>query len=182
MAEIPQSSVPYREPGTRTEAPVAGEAGGRLPAFDPDRHPERFRGVLGRRLIAFVIDASIIIATTLFLWFMLLILGVLTFGLAWLLMGAVFPAVGLGYAAWTLSRPESATIGMRAVELEMRTWYGDRMYALLGAFHALLFWVSVTILTPLILLFPLIDARKRCLHDIFAGVVVVNNDHRTGHV
>lgn len=182
MAELPQSGIGYGEPKPRIEPPASGDSPSRLPAFDPDRHPERFRGVLGRRVIAFVIDASIIIATTLFLWFMLLILGVLTFGLAWLLMGAVFPAVGLGYAAWTLSRPESATIGMRAVELEMRTWYGDRMYALLGAFHALLFWVSVTILTPLILLFPFIDVSRRCLHDIFSGVVVVNNDHRTGHV
>ncbi len=182
MAELSQSEIGYREPKPGIEPPASSDASSRVQAFDPHQHPERFRGILGRRVIAFVIDASIIIAATLFLWFLLLILGILTFGLAWLFMGAVFPAVGLGYAAWTLSRPESATIGMRAVELEMRTWYGERMYALLAAFHALLFWVSVSLLTPLVLLFPLFDARKRCLHDIFAGVVVVNNDHRADNV
>jgi uncharacterized RDD family membrane protein YckC len=181
VTELSHREAVLPEPTRQDEEPAQGLQD-RAHAFDPELHPERFRGLLRRRMIAFVIDASIIIAATLFLWFVLLILGILTFGLAWMLMGLVFPAVGLGYAALTLSQPESATIGMRVVEIEMRTWTGGKMYALLGAFHALLFWFSVSLLTPLVLLVPLFDARKRCLHDMLSGVVIVNNDYRIQHV
>ena len=43
----------------------------------------------------------------------------------------------------------------------------------MAAFHALLFWFSLVVFCP-ILLWAFFDPRKRCLHDILAGVVVVN--------
>ena len=43
----------------------------------------------------------------------------------------------------------------------------------LGAKHALLFWFSLVVFCP-ILLWALFDARKRCLHDILAGVLFIN--------
>ena len=54
-------------------------------------------------------------------------LGVLTLGLAWLLFGLIFPAVGLGYNALTIGGPNSATIGQRMMGLEWRTWYGGKV-------------------------------------------------------
>jgi uncharacterized RDD family membrane protein YckC len=60
----------------------------------------------------------------------------------------------------------------------MRTWYGAPMYALLAAFHAVLFYVSVTIFTPFVLLLAPFNSRKRCLHDFIAGTVVINSDAR----
>lgn len=162
------------QPGT----PYSRDPAERPQAYDPVARPELFEGVLGRRMFAFLIDFAIICV----LWFvaciLLFFLGILTLGLAWLLYGAVFPLVALGYNAWTLSRPPSATIGMRVMNLEMRTWYGDRMYALLAAFHALLYYFSVTFLTPFVLLVALFTARKRCLHDLLAGTVVINSDAR----
>lgn len=147
-------------------------------AYDPVARPELFDAILGRRMMAFVIDAAIIFATTIAVYGVLFIGGIFTLGLTWLLLGVAFPAVALGYTALTLSQPESATIGMRMVELEMRTWYGAPMYALLGAFHALLFYFTVSVLTPLVLLLPLLNERKRCLHDFLAGTVVINNKVR----
>lgn len=147
-------------------------------AFDPVTHPELFDAVLGRRMVAFLIDAAIIFALTIGVYGLLLIGGVFTLGLTWLLFGVAFPAVALGYNAFTLSRPVSATFGMRMVDLEMRTWYGAPMYALLAAFHALLFYFTVTLLTPLVLILPLFNERKRCLHDYLAGTVVINNEAR----
>lgn len=149
-------------------------------AWDPASQPERFEGVLGRRIVAFLIDIVIIFVLWIAASILLFIAGILTLGLAWLLYGALFPIVALGYSAWTLSRPPSATIGMRATGLQMRLWYGDRMYALLAAFHALLFYFTVTMLTPLILLIAPFNARKRCLHDFLAGAVVINADDRAG--
>lgn len=146
--------------------------------LDPGVHPEYFGGVIGRRSIAFIIDAAIILTLSIFMYPVLAIAGLFTFGLAWLLFGLVFPLVALGYNAFTVSQPHSATIGMRMVELEMRTWDGDRMNALLGAFHALLFYFTITMLTPFVLLLPFFNARRRCLHDFFSGVVVVNAQSR----
>ncbi|MGE0847328.1 MAG: hypothetical protein AB7L41_13755, partial [Flavobacteriaceae bacterium] len=59
-------------------------------------------------------------------------------------------------------------------DLEMRTTYGAPLYPMLAAAHALAFYVSVTFLTPFILLFGLFNARRRLLHDVVCGTVVIN--------
>ena len=143
-------------------------------AYDPAAQPEYFETVLRRRMMAFVIDAIIIVSLTAALYVVVFLLGIVTLGLAWLLLGLVFPVVALSYSAFTLGQPQSATVGMRVFELEMRTWYGAPCYALLGAFHALLFWITVAVFTPIILLLALFNGRKRTLHDFLAGTVVVN--------
>ncbi len=53
------------------------------------------------------------------------------------------------------------------------------MYFLLGAIHALFFWVLTTVLTPLVLLLVLFNARRRTLHDYLTGTVVINDEART---
>jgi uncharacterized RDD family membrane protein YckC len=67
---------------------------------------------------------------------------------------------------------------MRVMDLELRTWYGSSGYFVLGATHAVLFWVSISFLTPLILLIGLFNSRRRLLHDIVLGTVVINNSVR----
>jgi uncharacterized RDD family membrane protein YckC len=61
----------------------------------------------------------------------------------------------------------------------MRTWYGSPTYFVLGAVHAVVFWVSVSMTTPLILLVCLFNERRRCLHDMLVGTVVINNAARS---
>jgi uncharacterized RDD family membrane protein YckC len=142
-------------------------------AFDPVAQPQLFEGVIGKRFIAFIGDAIIIALLTVLAWAVIAVLGIVTLGLAWLLFGLAFPAVGLGYNAITIGGPNSATIGQRMMGLEVRMWYGGKVSPLLAAFHALLFWFSLVIFAP-ILLWCLFDSQKRCLHDILAGVVVIN--------
>jgi len=48
----------------------------------------------------------------------------------------------------------------------------------LGAMHAVLFWVSISFLTPLIVLVGLFNGRRRLLHDIILGTVVINSSVR----
>jgi uncharacterized RDD family membrane protein YckC len=67
---------------------------------------------------------------------------------------------------------------MRMVDLEMRTWYGDPCYFLLGAVHAIVFWVSVSALSPFILIVGFFNERRRLLHDILLGTVVINRAAR----
>jgi hypothetical protein len=64
---------------------------------------------------------------------------------------------------------------MRATNIEMRTGTGGRMFPLLAAMHALIFWFSVSILTPLVLVVGLLSNRSRLLHDILLNTVMVNS-------
>lgn len=159
---------------TTTHASVGGTA-----MLDNDL---LYRGVLSRRFMAFLFDATVIVTLTLLGWALFAVLGIITFGLAWLALGLVFPFVALGYSAFTLGGPASATWGMRLMGLEMRRWDGERMYALLAGVHALFFWASVTVLTPLILLVALFDRRRRLLHDLFLGTMVINSHHAAQHL
>ena len=64
---------------------------------------------------------------------------------------------------------------MRAMGIEMRTWSGGRAYFVLGAVHAVVFWITVTVLSPLVLVIGLLNDRRRLLHDIVLGTVIVNS-------
>lgn len=142
-------------------------------AYDPVRSPQLFAGVIRKRSVAFIVDAIIILVLTAIAGVAVFVLGILTLGLAWLLFGLVFPAVGLGYNALTIGGPNSATIGQRMMGLEVPMWFGGKVSPLIAAFHALLFWFSLVVFCP-VLLWAFFDPRKRCLHDILAGVLVIN--------
>ena len=60
---------------------------------------------------------------------------------------------------------------MRVMDIEMRTWYGSPAYFVLGAVHAIVFWITVSVLTPFVLLVCLFNDRRRCLHDMLVGTV-----------
>ncbi len=145
-------------------------------AFDPRTQPELFEAVLSRRILAFFIDAVIIVALMIPAALVVVVIGGGTFGLGWLLSGCLFVLVALGYVALTVGGPASATVGMRMAGLELRTWSGERMFALLAIMHAVLFWFSVSVLTPFVLLVGLFTYRKQLLHDLLLGVVMVNSE------
>ena len=150
-------------------------------AYDPAVSPELFEGVLARRLLAFVIDLIILAMPVLFLAMFIFVVGVVTFGLGFVFYALLTPAMvlwALIYYGTTLGSRHSATIGMRAMDIEMRTWYGSPAYFVLGAVHAIVFWITVSVFTPLILVVCLINERRRCLHDILVGTVVINNEQR----
>jgi len=150
-------------------------------AYDPATNPELFDGVLARRMMAFVIDLVIIAVPLILAWICIFIFGLITLGLGWALFWMFSPASiiwALFYYGLTLGGPASATIGMRAMELEMRTWYGAPAYFVLGAVHAIVFWVSVSFLSPFILLVGFFNSRRRLLHDMLVGVVLINSPAR----
>ena len=144
-------------------------------AYDPDTQPELFEGVLSKRIVAFLIDALIIMALMVPAALLVAVLGIVTLGIGWLLFLPLFALVALGYVALTLGGPASATVGMRLAGLEMRTWSGAPMFALLAIIHALVFWFSVGLLTPLVLLVGLFTRRRQLLHDLLLGTVVLNS-------
>jgi uncharacterized RDD family membrane protein YckC len=154
-------------------------------AYDPAANPELFDGVLARRLIAFIIDLIIIAVPVILAAVFMLATTIATLGLAAFLFALLSPLYwplivlwAIFYYGLTFGSPASATIGMRVMDLEMRTWYGAPAYFVLGAVHAVVFWVTVSFLTPLILLLGFFNERRRLLHDILVGTVVINNPVR----
>jgi len=107
-------------------------------AYDPVTNPELFEGVLPRRCVAFLIDLTIIAVPVLVAAVLILIIALLTLGLGFALYGLWLPAAviwALAYYGFTFGSPASATVGMRVMDLEMRTWYGAPAYFILGAVH-----------------------------------------------
>ncbi len=149
----------------------------------PSLQPELFRGVLTRRVFAFLIDLVVLVGPgDPRLPLHLPCSGFVTLGLGWALFWLAWPASvvwAIVYYGASLGGPHSATIGMRVMDLELRTWYGAPGYFVLGAMHAVLFWVSVSFLSPLVLLVGLFNGRRRLLHDIVLGTVVINSLGRT---
>ncbi len=151
-------------------------------AFDPWQQPELFRDVLMRRSIAFVIDLFVLSVPVVLAAVFIAVFGLVTLGLGWALFWLLSPASviwALVYYGTTLGGPYSATIGMRVMNLELRTWYGAPGYFVLGAVHAVCFWISVSVLSPLVLLIGPFNARRRLLHDFVLGTVIINNSVRS---
>jgi uncharacterized RDD family membrane protein YckC len=150
-------------------------------AYDPTANPELFEGVLARRVVAFIIDFIIIAIPVVLAAMFIFAFGIITLGLGWALYW-LLPAASviwaLVYFGATLGSHRSATIGMRVMDLEMRTWYGAPAYFVLGAVHAIVYWVTVSFLTPFILLVAFFNVRRRLLHDIMLGTVVINSPAR----
>ena len=126
-------------------------------------------GVRTRRIFAVCIDFVLVSLLVMVLWIVSI---VLTLGLALFFLPPLFPFVAFFYNGLTVSGAKMATPGMRALDLEIRMDDdGARVPFVNAAVQAVLFYLSWCF--PPVFLVSLIDAEKRCLHDIIAGVVIV---------
>ena len=157
----------------------------RFDAFDPIAQREYFEGMLGRRFVAFLIDAVVVFIPVVLASILIFLFGFITLGLGWYLFALLGPANvvwALIYAAVTLGGSCSATLGMRAMGIEMRQMDGGVMSPLLAIVSLVLFWVSMSMLTPLVAIVGLLNSRKRLLHDLIIGTVVVNEESRAAYL
>ena len=126
-------------------------------------------GVRTRRIVGVLMDLVVVSIISLTLWVALL---VLTFGLSLVLLPPLFPFVAFFYNGLTVSGRAMATPGMRIAGLEMRMdQSGARVPFLIAAIHAVLFYMSW--MFPPVFLVSLVTEDKRCMHDIFSGVIFV---------
>lgn len=135
-----------------------------------------YEGVRTRRVIAFVIDYVTIGVLCIPFAVLVFLLGVLTLGLGWFLFSILGPAVALIYVAATLGGSQQATLGMRMMALRLERLDERPVDWMIAIVHTVLFWAGNAILTPLILLATLVLNRKRTLHDLLLGTVVVRSD------
>jgi uncharacterized RDD family membrane protein YckC len=126
-------------------------------------------GVRTRRVMAVCVDFVLVSLLVMVVWLVAL---VMTLGLAIFFLPPLWPIVAFFYNGLSVSGRHMATPGMRLMDLEMRMDDdGARVPFINAAVQAVLFYVSWFF--PPIFLVSLIDAEKRCLHDILAGVVIV---------
>jgi uncharacterized RDD family membrane protein YckC len=85
----------------------------------------------------------------------------------------LFGLIPLAYHTLLVSGPHAATLGMRMFDLQLRSWNGEKPVFLQALAHTVLFCLSIGATGSLILLFSLFNRRKRTLHDVLAGMLMV---------
>ncbi len=135
-----------------------------------------YDGVRTRRLFAFLIDYAIVGLLLIPFAVLVFLLGLLTFGLGWSLFAVLAPAVAMLYVWNTLGGRNQATTGMRMMGVRLERLDGRPVDGMLAVVHTVLFWAGNVLLTPFILLVTLFTTRKRTLHDLLLGTVVIRSD------
>lgn len=157
-----------------TSANIYPPAVEQRPLVDPLVDPRLYDGVLSRRVLAFCVDFCVVLTLTAIASVVIFFLGVFTLGLAWLLYGAVFQTMAILYSGATLGGDRAATWGMRLTGLTSRLWDGRKPGFVIAAVHVVLLYLSITFLTPFILLVGLFSQRKQLLHDLVLGTLFVD--------
>lgn len=156
------------DPATRTREDFFGAT--ILPA-------RALEGVRTRRSLALLIDLIVLTLIVSGIIALLFALGFLTFGFTWVLIPVaviLYPVIALFYNGITMSGWRRATPGMQMMDLQVRIASdGTPVTFLHAAVHAVLFYISWTILAPFVLIAALIMPNKRCLHDILSNMVVI---------
>jgi uncharacterized RDD family membrane protein YckC len=151
----------------RIDAPFEGK--GAPP--DPLDRPEFYDGLLWRRSLAFCIDACLLFAAVAVLW----VFNILTFFILTTLILFFWAApLFILYDTLTVGSRAAATFGMRLLGIEMRTWEGQKAGYLHALISSCLFWFLVPLTGGLILLVAPFSNRRRHVHDMLSGTVVIN--------
>lgn len=131
------------------------------------------RGVVWRRVAAYLVDVCIIgflllTAKILFLPAVLISFGLLASPLALLI--AVIP---VAYHALLAGGPKSSTLGQRLFGLQMLDISGARASYMQAAVQAILFYVTLALTSGLLLLVVFLNPLRRTLHDWLSGMIAV---------
>lgn len=155
----------------------SGAAGGSYADEIPNSiaSPHLYSGVTFKRVCAYGIDLIVLSLITLLLWFTVHSLAFLTFGLAGAILLPLMPLVPIAYHTLLIVRPRGQTVGMKIMNIEVRTLRGDLLPV--GQVFVMVALFYLTLLFPVILLAVFFNSRRRALHDIFSGTVVINRQH-----
>jgi uncharacterized RDD family membrane protein YckC len=133
----------------------------------------RLDGVRTRRVYAFLIDALIVFLISIPVSIVIFLLGIVTLGLGFFLYAIMFPVLAITYVAYTMGSEDQATVGMKANDIYLSRLDDGRIDPMTAIVHSVLFWAGNAILTPLVLLVTLFSDRKRTLHDLLLGTIVL---------
>jgi len=139
--------------------------------FDVERDG-LYDGVMGRRVIAFLIDLAIIGVILAAIWGLIFV----TFFLLLPVLGPVMPLVPIAYHTLMIGGRRSATVGMQFMGIEVRNQAGQRPGLLQAFAMSALFYVSIAATSMLILLVALFNDRRHCAHDYLSGTLIINTN------
>lgn len=131
-----------------------------------------FRGIIMARCLAFIADLAAVLVLLIVASVAFGVLGLISFGLLWP-GAALTPLLVIAYFTLSMGGRHAATPGMRWQGIELRAWNGNRPGYLQAFLQTILFYVTVTVGTALVLVVPFFNRRRRCLHDYLCGTVFV---------
>lgn len=138
----------------------------------PRDEPALYEGLLIRRMLAYAVDVVAIVVLSVAAWIAFGILGAVTFGLLAPIGIIVIGLIPLSYHTYFLGN-RGATPGMRLFDLEMWSLTGKQPEYVQAFFATALFYISVGLTASLILIVALFNDRRRALHDVLAGTLVL---------
>jgi uncharacterized RDD family membrane protein YckC len=141
-------------------------------AFNPMWEDALLAGVRLRRCLAWLIDLVLVGVLVVTIFFSLVLTGLVTFGLGWWFIGFV-PLVPFAYHCLFLTSELSATPGQALFGLMVRRNADLGPPTLAQAVVSTLVFYLTLATSGLLLLVALISPRKRTLHDLISGLVVV---------
>jgi uncharacterized RDD family membrane protein YckC len=136
-------------------------------------------GVMTRRILAWLLDVLLVGLIFVVLWLALLLFGVLTLGLGFVLLG-MLPFVPFCYHFFFVASPACATPGQQALGLVVRRNDDLGRPTAMQVFIYVLGYFVTLATTGLLLLCALFTVRHRTLHDLASGLVVVRARALTG--
>lgn len=152
---------------------------GERPSLDDDR--DLLEGVATKRILAYIVDVVVISILLTIASVAAGIVGIISLGLLLGPLTLLLALVPLAYHTFLLGGAKSATLGMRMMGIELRTWDGYRPGYLQAALQTIVFYISIGLTTWLILLVVFFNDHRRTLHDLLCGTVVINTpDHPPG--
>jgi uncharacterized RDD family membrane protein YckC len=146
------------------------------PAYAAPDDWRAYSGTLSRRVFAFILDYIIVLLLCIPAAVVLFFLSIVTLGLGFFLYPALFVLVAGIYFGLTVGGPSQASLGMRAIGIQMMRVDGRPLDFLTAIVHLALFWILNSVLTPLILLVGLFTERSRMIHDFLVGTVTVRTN------
>jgi uncharacterized RDD family membrane protein YckC len=147
----------------------------------PNPHDaDPFEGVIGRRIAAWAVDATLLVLLSWLAWGGAALATMLTIGLAGGLLllpwALILPIL---YGTLSIASPLSATPGQALAGLVVRS-EGDGTAPSIGqAFTSTTLYALSWATGGVALLAPLFSARSRTLHDLFSGTLVLRRAHAT---
>jgi uncharacterized RDD family membrane protein YckC len=132
-------------------------------------------GVVGRRVVAWLVDATVIGIVLVALHLVLWLVGFLTFGLGWFLAGGLW-VLPLAYIAVFVASPGQATpgqalLGLRVVRNDDLGRPSPAEACVYAVLYAVTMWAGAIWLVA-----AFFTRRARCLHDICSGLLVARAD------
>lgn len=141
--------------------------------------PTIYHGITSKRVFAYLVDMVLVCMAGAAVWIGMGIIGLASLGLLLPLQPVAVALVPLAYHVAFIASPAAATLGMKLLGIRVADANTGAPPSLAQAvIQIVAFYGSVTLTAWLILIVALFNPRRRTLHDVLAGTVVINTEKR----